>query len=344
MTTTPSVTTDVLRRELDGAPTPDGEPIAVVQARIDDILRPKGALRRLDELAIWLAGWQRSGQPSIIRPAAIIFAADHGVTTEGVSAYPADVTAAMVRAFDEGVASVCALGAATGTRVEVCDVGVGRPTGNLRVVAAMDQARFDEAFLVGRESVASLAPQPDLLIVGEMGIGNTTAAAAVCCALLNRAPTLMTGSGTGVDGSALTHKQRVVGDAVGRVGEVDDPLTILRELGGAELVAMAGAMVEARMQSIPMLLDGYIATTPALVLHAVAPGWLNHARAGHRSAEPGHHVVLEHLGLEPLLDLDLRLGEASGAMAALPLLKMACALVNDVATFTEFFGLSADAS
>ncbi len=325
-----------LINELQVAASADLESRAAVQARVDDILRPVGAMARFDEVAVWIAGWQRSTQPTVETPTAIIFAADHGVTTEGVSAYPAEVTGAMLAAFDASKASISALAAAAGAAVRAIDVGVGHPTGNLRIEPAMSAERFALAFNTGREAVTEL--DTDLLIVGEMGIGNTTAAAAVSAAILGPDASPFVGRGTGVDDDALANKAAVVSDAIARIAGVTDPLEILREVGGAELAAMAGALFEARLRSIPVLLDGYIATSPALVLHAIDPRLIDNCWAGHCSAEPGHRVVLDHLGRDPLLTLDMRLGEASGAMAAVPLVKMACALVTDVATFAEWFG------
>lgn len=329
-------TTDSLLAELARSHAADGVARAGVQARVDDILRPAGAMARLDEVAVWIAGWQRTVTPAVTAPAAVIFAADHGVTVEGVSAYPAEVTGAMLAAFDAAKASVSALASVAGATVLAIDVGVGNPTGNLRIEAALSTERFASCFAAGREAVADL--ECDLLIVGEMGIGNTTAAAAVCAAILGPNAAPFVGRGTGVDDEALANKAAVVSDAVQRISTVTDPLEILREVGGAELVAMAGALFEARVRSVPVLLDGYIATSPALVLHAIDTRLIDHCWAGHCSAEPGHTVVLDHLGHEPLLTLDMRLGEASGAMAAVPLVKMACALVTDVPTFAEWFG------
>ena len=329
-------TTATLRREFETAPESDSLSREKVQSRVDDILRPLGALARLDEVAVWLAGWQRSETPTIDSPAAVIFAADHGVVAEGVSAYPSEVTGAMLAAFDASKASISALASVAGATVTAIDVGVGDPTGNLRVESALSAERFDRCFATGRAAVAAL--DTDLLIVGEMGIGNTTAAAAVCAAILGDDATPFVGRGTGVDDAALSNKAEVVADAVSRISGVADPLEILREVGGAELVAMAGALFEARVRSIPVLLDGYIATSPALVLHSIDPALIDNCWAGHCSAEPGHRVVLDHLDRTPLLMLDMRLGEASGAMAAVPLVKMACALVTDVPTFTEWFG------
>ena len=319
-------------------PDPCATSIAAVEERVADILRPPGALARLDELAVWLAGWQRSSTPAVERPAALIFAGDHGVCADGVSAYPAEVTGAMLAAFQQDRASVSAMARVAGASVRAIDVGVAKPTGNIRTEPAMHADRFEECFEIGRNEVRSL--DADLLILGEMGIGNTTAAAAVCAALLNRPAAEMVGAGTGVAGEALVNKQKVVDQAVDRAtadgADGQQPLEVLRQLGGTEVVAMAGAMYEARHRSLAILLDGYITSAAALALHRLDPALTDHLRAGHGSAEPGHRLVLEQLGLTPLLDLDFRLGEASGAMAALPLVKMGCEVVTAVPTFAEW--------
>lgn len=316
-------------------PLPDADAISAIDARINDILRPPGALARLDDVASWLAGWHGTPAPVVARPHGLIFAADHGVTVEGVSAFPSDVTAAMLSAFNASKASVSALATVAGAEVTAIDVGVGNPTGNIRHEAALSPELFDSIFEQGRMAVRNI--ETDLLILGEMGIGNSTPAAAVSAAIVGGDVADFVGRGTGVDDEHFATKVAVVADALGRLAANSEPLEVLREVGGAELVAIAGAMVEARVQSIPVLLDGYIATSPALVLHAIDPDLISNHRAGHCSAEPGHRLVLDHLGLAPLLTLDMRLGEASGAMAAVPLVKMACALVNDVPTFAEWF-------
>jgi len=314
---------------------PDADPVAIdaVRRRADSILRPAGALARLDDVAVWLAGWQRRTDPRVDRPAVVVFVADHGVAAEGVSAYPAAVTKAMLAALEDGVATAPALARALGARVSVVDVGVGRPTGDLAVEPAMDDARFAEAWEAGRAAVAGL--DADLLVLGEMGIANTTAAAAVCASLLGGDAANWVGRGTGIDDDGLARKLAVVEAARRRVAEKTAPLEVLREVGGAELVAIAGATVEARRRSIPLLLDGYVVVAAVLPLELARPGALDHGLAGHRSGEPGHRLVLERLGKEPLLDLGLRLGEASGALAALPLVRLAAAAVTDVATFQE---------
>lgn len=354
---------DRLTADLAAAPPPDLESRRAVAERVAGILRPAGALARLDDTAVWLAGWQRTTTPSVERPAAIIFAGDHGVAS--LSAYPADVTGAMVEAFEKGQASISAMAAVAGAVVTVVDVGVGAPTADIRIGPAMDSDRFQRSFDRGRESVAALLDDRavDLLVVGEMGIGNTTAAAAVVCALLGCPADMIVGRGTGVDDGGLARKIAAVSEAVGRfddhrpqeaatgggqpgvrahvaatAGDATTALEAMRHLGGTELAAMAGALVEARCRSLPVMLDGFVVGASAMVVHHLHPEASQHLWAGHRSAERGHSAVLDHLELRPLLDLDLRLGEASGAMAAVPLVRMACALVTDVPTFAEWFG------
>ena len=330
------VTTAQLLDEHRDMAAPCADAAAAAEARAASVLRPGGALAQLDALAVWIAAWHGSGTPRVERPAGLVFAGDHGVASEGVSAYPADITAAMLAAVRNGQASINALASAAGATLDVIDVGVGAPTGNLRVEPAMSPERFAEAFGAGREAVAGL--DADLLVLGELGIGNTTAAAAVTAAVIGGDVARFVGRGTGVDDAGLAHKVAVVDDACARIASVDDPLEKLREVGGTELAAMAGAMVEARARRLPVLLDGYIATAPAVVLHAVAPDIVGHVRAGHRSAEPGHHLALDRLGLDPLLSMEFRLGEGSGAMTAVPIVVAACRAVSDVATFDEFFG------
>ena len=315
-------------------PAPDASTAGAVAARAAQVLRPTGALARLDEVAAWLAGWQRTEQPAVVRPAVAVFVADHGVTVEGVSAYPAAVTIEMLRALREGAATAAVLARQLGAQLEVIDVGVGRPTGNLRREAALSRARFRESFDAGRDAVGRL--DTDLLVVGEMGIGNTTPAAAVSAALFGGPAEDWTGRGTGVDAAAWANKVGVVDDARRRLPADCGPLEALREVGGAELVAMAGALLEARRRSIPVVLDGFVVTAAAAALEVARPGVLDHCVAGHCSGEPGHRLLLEKLGKAPLLDLGLRLGEGSGALAAVPLVRMAAACVTDVATFSEW--------
>lgn len=325
-----------LREALAGLPGPDLGAAAQVRERAAHILRPAGALARLDDLAAWMAAWQHTATPAVRRPVVVIFAADHGVAAAGVSRYPADVTAAMLEAFRAGRSTINAFAAVAGATVHAVDVGVGRPTGDIRIEPAMTPARFEEAVEAGCRVVDSL--DADLLVLGEMGIGNTTAAAAVAAALAGGTVDAWVGRGTGVDDAGLERKRVAVGQAVARIAGVTDPLEVLREVGGAELVAIAAAIVAARHRQLPVVLDGYVVTAAALPLVAVRPDALDHGIAGHCSAEPGHRRLLERLGKEPLLDLGMRLGEGSGAMAAVPLVAMACAGVTQVPTFEEWFG------
>jgi nicotinate-nucleotide--dimethylbenzimidazole phosphoribosyltransferase len=316
-------------------PEPDRHAGDSVRARAADILRPAGALARLDELAAWVAEWQGTANPAVRRPAALIFAADHGVAAAGVSKYPSDVTAAMLSAYRAGKSTITAFAAVAGATVLAVDVGVGRPTGDIRFEPALSNQRFDEAWGAGREAVEAI--DADLLVLGEMGIGNTTAAAAVVAAISGGDTTPWVGRGTGVDDEGLARKRDAVRMAVERVGTHVEPLEVLREVGGAELVAIAAAIVEARLRRLPVLLDGYVVAASALPLHVIARGALDHCQVGHCSAEPGHRSLLQLLGKRPLLDLEMRLGEGSGAMAAVPLVAMACAGITEVPTFGEWF-------
>ena len=326
----------VIAQLLADLPDPDRSARDEVAARAATVLRPAGAFARLDVVAAWLAGWQGTATPRVERPHVAVFAADHGVAVEGVSAYPADVTAAMVEAIRGGVATITVLAREVGATLELFDVGVGRPTGNIRVTDAMSVEEFDAAVAAGAAAVESV--DADLLAVGEIGIGNTTAAAAVAAAVLGGDAGDWVGPGTGVVGAALAHKCDVVQAALDRVGPVE-PLEALRRLGGRELAAMAGAVAAARRRRLPVVLDGFIVTAAVAPLAVARPGSLDHCIAGHCSAEPGHQRLLETLGLDPLMRLDLRLGEGSGALVAVPTIRMAAAAVVEVATFDEW-GLS----
>ena len=318
---------------LEGLPRPDEAARAAVSARAAEVLRPTGALARLDEVAVWLAGWS-GAPPRVSSPACIVFVADHGVAVEGVSAYPAEVTASVLEALRAGAATAPVLAAEVGAAFAVVDVGVGRPTGNLRVEPALDPERFVASVATGRRAVAETAC--DLLVLGEMGIGNTTSAAAVAATLFGGPVEQWTGRGTGVDEEAYGRKLAVVEGARRRVGDDAPPRQVLREVGGAELAAILGALIEARLRSVPVILDGFVVTAAAAALELWAPGAVDHCVAGHRSSEPGHALLLEKLGMRPLLDLDLRLGEGSGGLLAVPLVRAAAAAVSGVATFEEW--------
>ncbi len=242
----------------------------------------------------------------------------------------------MLAAYRAGKSTVSAFAAVAGATVDAIDVGVGQPTGDIRFESAMSPERFEEACSAGRNAVEQV--DADLLVLGEMGIGNTTAAAAVAAALAGGEIESWVGRGTGVDDEGLQRKRDAVRLAVDRIGALTDPLEVLREVGGAELVAMCAAIVAARLRQLPVLLDGYVVTASALPLTVSRPDAIDHCLVGHCSSEPGHRRLLERLGKQPLLDLEMRLGEGSGAMAAVPLVAMACAGITEVPTFGEWFG------
>lgn len=330
-------TTDEIRRLLDRLPEPDAEAVRTVAAREAMLTKPAGSLGRLEELTSWLAAWQGRVPPAAEGIAVRIFAGNHGVAARGVSAYPADVTRQMVANFEAGGAAVSQLCRMLDADLRVCALDLDRPTEDFTLGPALSEDDFTAAFAAGYEAVV---PGADLLCLGEMGIGNTTSAAALACALYGGLPAAWTGPGTGVDGERLAAKRAVVAAAVRRHrNAANDPLDLLRRLGGRELAAIAGAVLAARFMRVPVLLDGFVCTAAAAPLAALVAGALDHCRAAHVSAEPGHRLLLRHLGLRPLLGLDMRLGEASGAVLAVALVRAALACHRGMATF-ESAGVS----
>ena len=329
---------------------PRGERAAEVRARLDALAKPRGSLGRLEELAVRLACIQGTAHPRAERRAVVIFAGDHGVTAEGVSAYRPEVTARLCYNFVAGGGVVNALARETGAEVRVIDVGVdhdfgaatglshrkvSRGTRNLAVEDAMTRGEAERALLAGAAAVASLPPC-DVLALGEVGIGNTTPASALLALLTGASAEEVVGMGTGVGSEALRRKTEVVARALERCrGREMDTLGQLAAVGGYEIAAMAGAALEAAARRIPVVLDGFITGVAALVAAGLSPEVAEYLVASHRSAERGHALVLERLGLSPLLDLGLRLGEGSGAVLAFPLLGAACAVLRDVRTFRE---------
>ena len=325
-----------LRERLAGLPERDEAAVEAIHQRAAHLLRPSGALAWLDEIAAWVAGWQRTDAPAIDRPTALVFAADHGVAAATkVSAYPTGITEALFGAFEQGRSTISAFAHIAGATVDAIDVGIGRPTGDIRYEAAMDAERFDDVVETAFAAVDRL--DCDLLVLGEIGIGNTTPSAAIAAALAGGETAAWVGRGTGVDDEGLARKRSAVQESVRRIAGITDPLEILREVGGAELVAIAAATVAARHRSIPVVLDGYVVTSAVLALAMMNSAALDHCTVGHCSTEPGHRKLLERLDKRPLLDLDMRLGEGSGAMAAVPLIAMACAGVTKVPTYDEWF-------
>jgi nicotinate-nucleotide--dimethylbenzimidazole phosphoribosyltransferase len=324
---------DEIRELLAHLPGPDLEAGSAAAMRQRQLTKPAGALGRLEELAVWLATWQGRHPPLLRHPRTVVFAGNHGVASRGVSAYPAEVTAQMVRNFIAGGAAVNQLCRLIDADLRVYEMNLETRTADIVAEAAMSEEECARAIAYGMMAVE---PGIDALAIGEMGIGNTTVAAALCLALFGGKAEDWTGPGTGVAGAALDRKREIVASAVARHRtEAGDSLDVLRRLGGLEFAAMAGAILAARMGRVPVVLDGFSATAAAAVLHAADPRALDHCVAGHVSAEPGHHRLLAHLGMRPLLDLGMRLGEASGATLALMLLKAAAACHADMATFAE---------
>lgn len=313
------------------APAADSAATEAAEARNGQLTKPPGALGRLEELAIWYAGWRGVAKPEIKAPQVIVFAGNHGVTAQGVSAFPAEVTAQMVANFEHGGAAINQLSNCFGARLDVHALDLERPTQDFTQAPAMSTEDLVAALKTGWDAVA---PDTDLLVTGEMGIGNTTSAAAIGCALLGGEAADWVGRGTGVDDAGLAIKTRVVTEGCGRHAK-DDPLEILRCLGGRELAAMAGAIASARAKRIPVILDGFICTAAALTLDRAAPGALDHCVAGHLSAEGAHRKLLDAIGKEPLLSLGLRLGEGSGGALAIGVLQGAIACHSGMASFAE---------
>jgi nicotinate-nucleotide--dimethylbenzimidazole phosphoribosyltransferase len=322
-----------IRRLIADMPGPDADAVAMVRARDATLTKPPGALGRLETLVEWLAAWQGKGKPSLDRPLVCVFAGSHGVAKRGVSAFPTEVNRQMLDNFAAGGAAINQLCAAYGLGFRVFDLAVDLPTGDICEGPALDEKGCVATMAFGMEAVAA---GTDGLAIGEMGIGNTTVAAAIYAALYGGDAAHWVGRGTGVDEGGLSRKAEAVRLALAtHAGHLDDPLQVLARLGGREIAAMAGAILAARLQRVPVVLDGYVATAAAAVLHAVDSSALDHCVAGHLSAEGSHAEVLERLGLTPLLSLGMRLGEASGAALAMGLLKGALACHRDMATFAQ---------
>lgn len=313
-------------------PGPDLESATAAATREAMLTKPAGALGRLEELTAWLATWQGRHPPRIDHPRVAVFAGNHGVAARGVSAYPPAVTAQMVQNFIAGGAAVNQLCKAVDADLRVYEMSLERPTADFTRGPAMDEAECARAMAYGMMAVE---PGLDVLCLGEMGIANTTAAAALCLALFGGTASDWTGPGTGVAGAALARKTEVVAAGVARHKGAGDSLEILRCLGGLELAAIAGAIIAARFARTPVLLDGFACTAAAAALYAFDPRALDHCLVAHVSAEPGHRRLLDKIGKRPLLDLGMRLGEGSGATLAIGLLKAAVACHTGMATFAE---------
>lgn len=313
------------------APGADSAARTAAEMRETQLTKPPGALGRLEELAAWYCGWRGAVRPRIEAPQIIVFAGNHGVTAQGVSAFPAEVTAQMVENFRRGGAAINQLATCMGAQLKVVPMELDRPTVDFTQGPAMSEAECVSALQAGW---AAVDPRADLLVTGEMGIGNTTSGAAIAHALFGGAAQDWVGHGTGVDAAGLALKARVVAAGVARHGGTGG-LEVLRTLGGRELAGIAGAIAAARHLRIPVILDGFICTAAAACLQAAHPGALDHAVAGHVSAEAAHPALLHRLGKVPLLSLGMRLGEGSGAALAIGIVRAALACHSGMATFAE---------
>jgi nicotinate-nucleotide--dimethylbenzimidazole phosphoribosyltransferase len=326
---------DEMRRVLRQLPGPDQEAQTKVVQRQTELTKPPGSLGRLEEIAEWLAAWQGRASPRVERPRIAVFAGTHGVAARGVSAYPSEVTGQMVKNFLSGGAAINQLAGSIDADLRIYELDLDHPTDDFTKGPAMSDARAANAMAYG---MMAAEPGIDVLCLGEMGIANTTTAATLSAALFGGTGADWAGPGTGVHGKALAHKIAVIDEALAHHQALisqRDPLVLLAAVGGEELAAIAGAVLAARMGRIPVLLDGYACTAAAAVLHATDRHALDHCLVAHRSAEPGHTRLLDAIGQRPLLDFGMRLGEASAAALAVPLLKAAAACHNGMATFAQ---------
>jgi nicotinate-nucleotide--dimethylbenzimidazole phosphoribosyltransferase len=329
----PVATLDEMRAILRDLPGPDLEAGTAAAQREAQLTKPAGALGRLEDIVRWLALWQGKHPPTADHPRTAVFAANHGVAANGVSAYPSAVTAQMVQNFIEGGAAVNQLCRVVDGDLRVYEMALDQPTGDITREPAMSDEDCATAMAYGMMAVE---PGIDVLALGEMGIGNSTAAAALAGALFGGEADDWVGPGTGVAGAALERKRAAVATALDRHrAAAVDPFEALRRLGGLELAAIAGAILAARRGRVPVLLDGFACTAAAAVLFAADPRALDHCLVAHRSSEPGHGRLLERIGKVPLLDLGMRLGEGSGATLALALVKAAVACHTGMATFAQ---------
>jgi nicotinate-nucleotide--dimethylbenzimidazole phosphoribosyltransferase len=309
------------------------EAAAEVSRREQKLTKPPRSLGRLEDAVAWLSLWQGKSPPRLDRVEILVFAGNHGVTAQGVSAYPAEVTAQMVANFAAGGAAINQLAQIANAELRVVALSLEKPTADFTSSPAMDEAEFLDAVASGYDA---LSPEADLVVLGEMGIGNTTAASAVSAALFGGGGARFAGHGTGLDDKGLKRKQEVIDAALARHGAIlGDPLRVAASLGGRELAAILGAALAARHQHIPVLLDGFVCTAAVAPLAKLRADALDHALAGHRSAEAGHRLLLEALRLPPLLDLGMRLGEGSGAAVAVLVLRAALACHTGMATFAQ---------
>jgi nicotinate-nucleotide--dimethylbenzimidazole phosphoribosyltransferase len=326
---------------------------ALAKRKLDSLTKPPGSLGRLEDIAAKIVSIREQDRPSCASKAVYVFAADHGVTEEGVSAYPKAVTQQMVRNFLANGAAINVFARGAGAEVIVVDVGVDaefeshkrlintkirRGTRNMAIGPAMTQSEVSAAIAVGRTLVEQARlHNRDLIAIGEMGIGNTTAAAAMTAALSGKPVAGVTGSGTGISSHILIHKRQIIEKAleVNKLNLNSSPLDVLQKVGGLEIAAMTGMVLEALEQRIPVVMDGFISSAAAALAFAIEPKVKDILFAGHVSEEPGHRVLLEYIGLDPILNLGMRLGEGTGAVLAMMLIEAAVRMLNEMATFSS---------
>ena len=324
---------DDIRDLMRKMPKADEAARAAAREREGQLTKPAGSLGRLEEISEWMAAWQGSARPHVDRPLVAVFAGNHGVVAQGVSAFPASVTQAMVANFQAGGAAINQICKTFDLSLKVYELALEKPTGDMTQEPALDEKSCAATMAFGMEALAS---EPDLLVLGEMGIGNTTAAAAIYHALYGGQAEDWVGRGTGVDDEGLRRKADAVRAAVAfHKPYLDDPLQILARLGGRETAAIAGAILAARLRRTPVLLDGFVVCSAAAVLLALDDSALDHCLAAHVSAERPHRHALKLIGKTPLLDFGMRLGEGSGAALAVGIVKAAVACHNGMATFAE---------
>lgn len=323
---------DDFRTLLKDLPGPNPVALAAARDRDSQLTKPPGALGRLEEIAFWLAAWTGRA-PAVTRPLVAIFAGNHGVTRQGVTPWPSDITKQMVANFSSGGAAINQICQTYDLGLKVFDLALDIPTGDITCEAALSERDCAATMAFGMEAIAG---GTDLLCIGEMGIGNTTIAAAINLALYGGTAADWVGPGTGSQGEFMERKLKAVETAVAfHKDHLHDPLEVMRRVGGREIAAMAGAILAARMQKIPVLIDGYVATAAAAILKAANPSALDHCLIGHVSGEPGHLRAIEKLGKTPLLALGMKLGEGTGAAMAAGIVKAAAACHSGMATFAS---------
>lgn len=324
---------DDFRLILETLPGPNLEAVETVRSRDKFLTKPPGALGRMEEIVEWLAAWTGKHRPQVTRPMVAVFAGNHGITKQGVSPYPAEVTVQMVANFSAGGAAINQICIAHDLGLKVFDLALEHPTADFTEEPALDERACAATMAFGMESIAG---GTDLLCIGEMGIGNTTSAAAIYTALYGGPANQWVGAGTGADSAGISHKAAVIERGIAlHSTHLSDPLEVLRRFGGREIAAMAGAILAARVERIPVIVDGFVASSAAAVLHAANPDSIAHCLFGHVSAEQAHRAVLNKMGVKPLLDLGMRLGEGTGAALAAGIVRAAALCHSGMATFGE---------